>query len=262
MPSVTSEDLSKIVSKMNVNKSSGFDDLRPREVKLIANANPIILVKILNNLLTAGFTGTLKTSICRPIFKKGDPLGFNNCRPICIQSTIGKLLEKYFAGKLVDYCTKYKIINENQFAYQPGKSAESLLTKFGNYVNNELNEGNVVGCIFVDFSRAFDTINHNILSERLNAIGVRGDAFSFIKKYLSDRSLVVKYGEAVSNLKPVGRGVPQGSTLGPLLYTLYVNDLFYWVKNCKMFIYANDIVHRSFFPCKSVWCRQMAAGRL
>ena len=150
---------------MNVNKSSGFDDLRPREVKLIANTNPIILVNILNNLLTTGFTKTLKISICIPIFKKGDPLDFNNYRPICKQTTIGKLLEKHFAEKLVDYCTKYEILNENHIDYQRGESAEILFTKFDSYVNNKLNEGNVVGCIFVDLSKAFDTINHKILSE-------------------------------------------------------------------------------------------------
>jgi hypothetical protein len=243
MPHVTAKDIMDIISKMDVNKPPGCDGVRVRDLKTLSLQISPLLVKVVNNTLdTAKIPETLKMSIIKPVYKKGDHMCFSNYRPIALLPVIEKITERCIANKLNDYLTKFNIINENQYGFQKGKSTTDLLMTFSDYVNMNLNDNFHVLALFIDFSKAFDTINHHKLLVALEKIGVRGPLLMWFKDYLHNRSLKVQVNDHLSEKVQINSGVPQGSILGPVLYLIYVNEMFGCVTKCRMFMYADDTV--------------------
>lgn len=201
------------------------------------------LVKLINNSIKKGIIPQeLKKAVIRPIYKSGSHYNYSNYRPISILSSVNKIIERYVANNLNKYMKENKIINECQYAYQMGKGTNELLADFSDFINNELSSGKQVLVIFIDFSKAFDTLKHDKISVALEEVGIRGPLNAWFMEYIRDRKIVVNIDEAYSKPKVLKYGVPQGSILGPLIYLLYVNSMPSIIKNSKVYMYADDTV--------------------
>ncbi|KAK3928711.1 RNA-directed DNA polymerase from mobile element jockey, partial [Frankliniella fusca] len=145
--------------------------LRPKDLKRFANSHHEAITDLINKSLVEGnVPDLLKVSICRPIYKKGSHLDFANYRPVCEQTVCSKVIESFVAQKVINYAQKFNFINKYQYSYQRKKGTEILLEDSSSYINNELNRGCSVLCLFIDFSKAFDTISHRLLLQTLENI--------------------------------------------------------------------------------------------
>ena len=189
-----------------------------------------ILSKILSHILTicvkeGYFPNELKTGCITPIYKNGSKNIVENYRPVCSLSPFSKIFERIIYNRMVDFLDQNSILNPNQFGFRKGLSTESAIIQFINNIHNGLNKRRHTIAIFMDLSKAFDVLDHNILSKKLEHYGFRGKILDLLMSFISDRKYFVNANGFTSDLKTVNIGVPQGSTLGPLLFLLYVNDM-------------------------------------
>ena len=160
-----------------------------------------------------------------PIYKEGPRDISSNYRPISILSVISKLIEKLTYDRLIKFINKKSILNNNQFGFRSAHSTVHAITTIHERILENVDNDKHTISIYLDLSKAFDCVNHSILLSKLEHYGIRGIALKFLKSYLTNRQqLTVVNGEA-SDLLTVLCGVPQGSTLGPLLFLLYISDL-------------------------------------
>lgn len=153
-----------------------------------------------------------------PVFKKGDPSLMANYRPITILPLFSKLIEKLIVIRLMNYLNKFNILTPHQFGFRSNYSTEHALIEFTDTIKKFIDNGSWGGAVFIDFTKAFDTINHIILFAKLQSFGIRGPALTLLRSYLSNRTQVVKISDAFSCAINIIQGVPQGSILGPLLF--------------------------------------------
>lgn len=222
------------------NKSCSLNEIPIKIYKEISDSISQPLADLMNECINSCiYPNLLKISRITPIHK-GDKYIPNNFRPISNLHKINKIFEKIIFNRLMSFFRKHQSLSENQFAYQKDSSTINALDIVMEQIYNGLNNKKHVLGIFLDQSKAFDLVNHKILLEKLHCMGIRHKELNFINNYLSERQQYVQIGNSVSNLKNISTGVPQGSTLGPLFYLLYTNDL----KNChelKDVMYADDL---------------------
>lgn len=241
IPKIKECNVLSIIESMKDSKSPGIDLIRAKDIKYCKKQIASLLVTLINSSIQSGIIPQrLKTSIIRPIYKGGVHTEFTNYRPIAILPAIEKIMEKYISSKLNKYLREHTIINEEQHGFQKGKSTISLLENFSNYINCKLNTNKIILIIFIDLTKAFDTIDHNILIKRLEMVGIRGNLLNWFKHYLQERKIRVRIGTKFSESREIHTGIPQGSILGPILYTIYVNPLFKNLKHSKIYMYADD----------------------
>lgn len=237
----TEEEIYNILKNLNARKSPGADGIRACDLKNNAvRLTPVITALINSSLSEATIPTLLKTSLVRPIYKSGVKSDHNNYRPISILPVIEKVLEEIVVRRLNEFLRKYNILHKSQYGFQKGKNINQLLGLFANEVNKNLAENKCCLALFIDFSKAFDTLPHNKIIETLERNGVRGQCIEWFKSYLECRTFKVKIENSVSESKPSRYGVPQGSKLGPILYIIYANDLIKTLKNSTTYAYADD----------------------
>ena len=182
----------------------------------------------------------LKVSRTVPIFKSGLANNMNNYRPISCLPIISKILEKIVSLSLNSFLNENNIIHQNQYGFQPKKSTIHPLLLITDFISKAFNDNEIAVAVFLDQRKAFDLINHDILCMKLEKIGVRGSALNWFKSYLKDRTQFVMVNGSLSEyLKVINISVPQGSILGPLLFLVYINDMF----SCNSllnFLFADD----------------------
>lgn len=231
----------EILKMLGENKSAGIDGIRARDLKTHADIFAPIISRCINLSLTeAKIPQTLKTAVVRPIYKGGAKTSLSNYRPISILATIEKCLEEVVSRRLLNFVEKHSVLHEKQYGFQKNKSTGKLLGEFTNTVHESLNKNHHVLVLFMDFSKAFDTLNHGKLLEALNRLGVRGTLANWLENYLSRRSFRVKINDTYSDDTAVLLGVPQGSKLGPILFILFTNELLRVFKNSIPFAFADD----------------------
>ena len=240
---ITEEFVSKELSHLSVNMSSGLDGMHPR---LLKEAAPFIskpLTHIFNVSISTGLSvPDWKLAKITPVFKSGDKNLASNYRPISVLSHVMKILEKALHKQLYTYLVSNNILSSSQSGFRPLFSTTTALIDVSDYLHTNIDYGYIIGALFLDFKRAFDLVNHSILLDKMYEYGVHNTELAWFKNYLSDRSQCVCYNGKLSTFRDVGMGIPQGSILGPLLFVIFINDIcdLNFEQNTKICLYADD----------------------
>ncbi|KAG7298799.1 hypothetical protein JYU34_017232 [Plutella xylostella] len=238
---VTSSSVELVINRLNEKKSAGIDNIRMRDIKLIKDKFSPILAHFINlSVYSQAYPDLLKLSIIRPLFKGGSHYNTGDYRPIAVLPSLNKIVERTIVNQVSKFLNNHNVITPAQFGFQQGKNTEKLLSKFANNINNYLNEQKVVAVLFIDFRKAFDTLDHSTLLNALNESGIRGHLLGWFADYLKNRSLTVKVAEFKSTNRHCKYGVAQGSVTGPVCYILHVNSMISVIKECKKYMFADD----------------------
>ena len=183
------------------------------------------LSKLVNACFENGyFPDILKTAKVIPLHKKDSKLHHLNYRPISLLSVFSKIYEKLIYSRIYSYLVKRDLIFSKQFGFRIGFSTNHAVISITEYIRDLLDQGEFACGVFIDLEKAFDTVHHDILCDKLKYYGLRGKVNELLKSYLSNRKQFVTINGFDSEVKDIKCGVPQGSSLGPLLFLLYIND--------------------------------------
>ena len=234
-------ELQDICYSFKTGKAPCFDNVSMYVIKKSFDLLVQPLANIINlSLCTAIFPEKLKIAKVIPIFKTGEQNSFTNYRPISLLSNSSKFFEKVMHNRLTSFIERHEIIYSLQFGFRKRHSTCHSLISLTNNIASDIDRGHVAAGVFIDLSKAFDTLDHQILFSKLEHYGVRGVALKWIKSYLSNRKQFVKIKDTCSECYDITCGVPQGSILGPLLFILYVNDLRKALKRATSSLFADD----------------------
>ena len=246
----TPDEVEKIIGNLDPNKAA---DIYGISTKLVMDGG-IVMVEIITFLFNMSisqgkFPDALKNAKVVPIHKDDSRLEMSNYRPISLLPTLSKIFEKLMYARLISFFSRHSILYENQFGFQSNMSTEYAVNQVLNYIVETLEKNEIGVCIFLDFAKAFDTVNHEILLAKLEHYGIRGVALNWIRNYLTNRMQCTEIGDTQSELELIKCGVPQGSVLGPLLFLIYINDI---VNSSKLFnftLFADDT--SLYYSCKN-----------
>lgn len=230
-----------IYASFKNSRARDIDDIQIEPVKFVLDVIAPLLAHIYNLAIATGcFPKMMQISKVSVLHKKGDRNELSNYRPISVLPIFSKGLEKIIHKRITKFSHAFNLINESQHGFLHGKSTESALLTQKEIILKAFELKQICVGIYIDFSKAFDRIQHATLLEKLQLYGIRGVPLLLIKSYLKHRFQCVSIGTAVSSLQQVVTGVPQGSILGPLLFILYINDINTINKTPTYVIYADD----------------------
>jgi len=223
------------------NKSSSLNSIPIFIYKACVDLLCPVIAKLFNLSISSGtFPASLKSARVIPVFKCGEQKLPGNYRPISTLPIMSKIFEKIMCAKLNEFLKYNNLLTPGQFGFRKNCSTADAVLEFVDCVNNTLDSKMSMITVFLDFSKAFDTVRHEILIEKLNHMGVRGKALEWFTSYLSGRQQCVEVDGIRSRPVGIRTGVPQGSVLGPLLFLLYINDMNKCATKLKFIHFADD----------------------
>lgn len=234
--------VAKQLSKLNPGKASGPDGLTARILKELHAEIAPILADIYNTSLSEGVVPSdWKNAYVTPVYKKGPKSKPENYRPISLTCISCKVLEHIITSNIMTHLDKNNLLFPNQHGFRSRVSCETQLIQFTQDLYDDLNEGGQTDVIVMDFSKAFDKVDHQRLLLKLHRLGINSRTITWIKSFLSDRSQSVVLDGEQSDPCPVLSGVPQGSVLGPCLFLMYINDMPDSIKS-NIRLFADDTI--------------------
>ena len=240
---VSVPEVKKHLKELKRKKSEGIDEIPNCILKDCAHELAPQIAHIINlSLKSAQIPSDLKTAKITPIYKDGEKSQYTNYRPISVLPTISKILERCVYNQLIEHLESHDLISPQQFGFRKKRSTEMATVLFLDDIQKAMDSGKLTGAMFIDLSKAFDTVSHSSILDKLPKYGIVGLEKLWFTDYLFGRSMKVNYKGASSDTKSISCGVPQGSILGPLLFLLHFNELPSLLKKCKMIMYADDTV--------------------
>ena len=238
---VTESVVNKIIDNLQPKSSCGWDGISPKLIKACKQIISKPLTNLINHSLTSGiFPNRLKIARVIPIFKKGEKTEFNNYRPISLLPSISKIYERIIHEQLMNYFVQSNLLFPSQYGFRPKHSTDLAAAEIIDRLTKTLDEGGKSLAIFIDMSKAFDTLDHNILISKLKYYGLSEMSLKLMQDYISGREQFVDFNGTLSDCDKIMTGVPQGSILGPLLFILYINDFALSSDIFNFILFADD----------------------
>lgn len=244
------DEIRKIIDGLKKKSSAGEDDYSSKLVKYCKNEILTPLTSLVNKSLAQGiFPSCLKTAKVYPKYKKGNINEPSSYRPISLLSTFSKILERVILTRLLNHLNQNELLSPRQHGFKKNKSTTTAIVQLVECLIDKLDEGCVATSILLDYSKAFDCLGHDLIIQKLLSLGVNGNEANWFRSYLSNRTQLTELTstnngtlcKVKSELTQVTRGVPQGSVLGPVLFTLLTNDFpQHLEEHCTVVMYADD----------------------
>ncbi len=235
---VDTETIILTIKGLNDTKSVGSDGIPLRFIKDSLYFIAFYLTCIINTSIVTGvFPTSWKHALVVPLFKSGNSNDMNNYRPIYLLPILSKILEKIVADQLIQFLECNNLLSITQHGFRPRLSTETALTVITDKLFDNIDSKKISILTLCDLSKAFDSVSHNILLRKCAKLNV--DSFWF-SSYTENRTQSVRMNKIISEEVRVGYGVPQGSILGPILFSIYVNDLAEKINACSLIQYADD----------------------
>jgi hypothetical protein len=206
----SSSEIQAIISNLKQDSSPGSDDIPPSVIKCAVSSIASHLSYLINLTMSKGFFPTaLKTAKVVPILKSGDSRSISNYRPISLLPIFSKIYERAIANRLNSFINSNNILYDRQFGFRKAHSTDMALMALVEDISSAIDEKLWVSSVFIDLSKAFDTLDHSILLGKLQHLGIRGVSLDLFVSYLTNRSQCVQFGGVKSDMLPITCGVPQ-----------------------------------------------------
>lgn len=238
---ILESDVLKLLHGLGPNKASGIDGISSRILKISASVIAPFLTSIFNHSITTGiFPNDWKIARITPIFKSEAKDQMTNYRPISVISVVAKIAEKLIHNQIYNYLHDFNLLTNCQHGFRPQHSTVTALLDITNEWYKNIDIGKLNGIVFLDLKKAFDTVDHNILLNKIASYGIKGTAHRWLESYLSNRTQYCCVNGNTSSPSIMKTGIPQGSGLGPLLFLIYINDLPKCLNRAKPDMFADD----------------------
>ena len=248
--SISNNDTVRMIKNVKLSNSKEHDGISFDLLKLLGNAISKSITLIINQSLRTGiFPDKLKIAKVIPIFKKDSKKLIKNYRPISVLPVIYKIFQMAIHEQLSDYFTTNSLFCKQQYGFMKNASTELAALELIDRLLNQLNARKIPTNLYLDLYKAFDSISHDILLDKLRYYGVTDGSIQLLKSYLSNRKQYVQIDGVMSSMQYIQTGIPQGSIVGPLLFSIYINDIVKCTEKFNCILYADDTTLNSTIDC-------------